>query len=284
MITGATLINYTERYSTKQYFYKRFVKTVIPFFIWSLLSLVYLLFNNRIEITSLKKFIELLLNTQFNSFYWFFIPLFSVYMSIPVLSAIPKIRRKQIFGYGIVITILFNSLLPFLFSLSHINYNEQLKIPSFMGYLIYILLGYWFHEFKLSKRNRTLIYILGFLGLCAHIIGTWYFSYLNGNISTLFKGYTNIPSLCYSVSIFVFFRYMNEDIQRLISKITIFFSDVTFGIYLIHWFVIQYISTISSIQRTSIEYRTLGTLIVFLISTFIVKILHKNKYIRKVIP
>ena len=175
-------------------------------------------------------------------------------------------------------------MLPFIFSLFSIIYNEQLKIPSFMGYLIYVLLGYWVHEFKLSQNVRKLIYILGFLGLLAHIIGTWYFSYQNGNISTLFKGYVNLPSLFYSTSIFVFFKYMNEEIQSLVSKLTFLFSDVTFGIYLTHWFVIQFIMTNISISRKSIEYRTLGAVVVFLISALIVKILHRNRYIKKIIP
>ncbi len=44
MITGANLINYQEKYSTKEYFIKRLKKVIIPFvflvFIWNNLSLL----------------------------------------------------------------------------------------------------------------------------------------------------------------------------------------------------------------------------------------------------
>ena len=49
MITGATLIDYRDRYNTKDYFIKRIVKTVIPYFIWSFVGLGILIMANRID-------------------------------------------------------------------------------------------------------------------------------------------------------------------------------------------------------------------------------------------
>lgn len=40
MITGATLMNYREKYSTKEFFKKRFVRTVIPWLFWSAVTLI----------------------------------------------------------------------------------------------------------------------------------------------------------------------------------------------------------------------------------------------------
>ena len=52
MITGATLIDYRERYSTKQYVEKRIQKTVVPFLIWSVIGVVYLIINKKTKIIS----------------------------------------------------------------------------------------------------------------------------------------------------------------------------------------------------------------------------------------
>ncbi len=41
MLSGATLINYRERYSTREFFKKRVVKTFVPFIIWSFIAIVY---------------------------------------------------------------------------------------------------------------------------------------------------------------------------------------------------------------------------------------------------
>lgn len=41
MISGATLLEYNEKYSTKTYIKKRIRKTVIPFLIWSIFGLLF---------------------------------------------------------------------------------------------------------------------------------------------------------------------------------------------------------------------------------------------------
>ena len=40
MISGATLINYNKRYTTKQFFSKRFKRTVIPFLFFSAIPIL----------------------------------------------------------------------------------------------------------------------------------------------------------------------------------------------------------------------------------------------------
>lgn len=54
MISGATLIDYRERYSTGTFLKKRFKKTVIPFFVWSIVGLVYQSYRLRIPPCFLK--------------------------------------------------------------------------------------------------------------------------------------------------------------------------------------------------------------------------------------
>lgn len=64
MITGVTLINYRDKYSTKKYFKKRFDKTVTPFVAWSIIGFIYLYCNNLIIKDDIS--ITYLLNGLFN--------------------------------------------------------------------------------------------------------------------------------------------------------------------------------------------------------------------------
>ena len=48
MITGITLLDYQDRYSTKEYFKKRFEKTLLPYVAWSLIGVLFLLITKRI--------------------------------------------------------------------------------------------------------------------------------------------------------------------------------------------------------------------------------------------
>ena len=41
MISGATLIDYRERYTTIEFFKKRISKTLLPFLVWSVVGIVY---------------------------------------------------------------------------------------------------------------------------------------------------------------------------------------------------------------------------------------------------
>src|SRR5699024_10442977 len=93
--------------------------------------------------------------------------------------------------------------------------------------------------YEITKKSRLSIYLLGIIGLLVHILGTWYFSYQIGEVSRIFKGYTNVPSILYSVAIFTAFKYLNIDLQNILATVTKRFTSVTFGIYMIHWFIIR---------------------------------------------
>ncbi len=102
MISGATLIGYRSRSTTKDFFKKRFMKSVVPFLFWSIFSLG---FGTLIDLTvygpdSLKHnafdIINMFTYCRFphNSIYWFFPVLFTAYMFIPVLSAIDETKKR----------------------------------------------------------------------------------------------------------------------------------------------------------------------------------------------
>ena len=69
MITGATLLNYRKRYSTKKYFQKRIHKVVIPYVIWSIIGILFMLAYRRIalEDMSLKMIVDTFMNENVGS-------------------------------------------------------------------------------------------------------------------------------------------------------------------------------------------------------------------------
>ena len=48
MLSGATLMNYREKYSTQTFFRKRFIRTVIPWLCWSLIVLIWKVLTGQI--------------------------------------------------------------------------------------------------------------------------------------------------------------------------------------------------------------------------------------------
>lgn len=287
MITGTTLINYRKRYSTKTFMKKRIEKVLIPFVVWSLIAAAYYFYKNpnMLQTTTITMLISNILSNKYISVYWFFIPLFSVYLSIPVFSLIPEENRKEVFLYLVIVTFLFNSLFPFVTALSNITYNTNFKIAVGGGYIFYIIIGYYISHYEISKKTRMYIYIAGIIGLVAHILGTMYLSYEAGKIISTFKGYTNVPCILYSIAIFVYFRYFDfNKIKPSILKIVHIINEHTFSIYLTHYFVIDIFRRIFEPNINSIIYRLLFPVAVLLICISISKCIRYIPGLKKIIP
>lgn len=96
MITGITLLNYTKRYDTKTFFIRRLKKTVIPFIFWSLVALLFRIYffkDISWTVVTIGYIVDGVLNTKFNSLYWFFPPLFGLYLSIPLFACLDENKK-----------------------------------------------------------------------------------------------------------------------------------------------------------------------------------------------
>lgn len=289
MISGSTLLDYRDRYDTRTYAVKRVKKTLIPFVFWSLVALAFqlILKGYTLEKVTAYTLVDTILNSRHWGVYWFFMPLFGAYLMIPVLSLIPKERRKNIFLYIIAVGYLINELIPFVNRLLGpvIPVSGELTFPVSSGYLLYLFVGYYICHYPVAPWLRKLIYGLGVVGLAVHMGGTWYCSYQAGEIVTLFKGYMNLPCFLYSTALFLFFRNMNFTRwnRRVVSALN-YLSSETFNVYLIHMFVITGVSVVFKVSWTSFLSRTLGAVAVFLVVTLICKQVKKIPLVRLVLP
>ena len=286
MISGLTLIDYNKRYSTKIYAQKRIKRTVIPFFFWSIIF--YLgsrFFNSTPPHYQYGFFVGGIINTNVVSIYWFFIPLFSCYLIIPVLASIQN--KIKIFSYIVIMLFISASVFPFLENLLNIKINPLLRFPmeSAGGYIIYLLLGYLLGNIEIKKEKRICIYYFGVLGLFLHCYMTIILSPPGVPINCLFKGYLNFPCIFYSISIFVFCRYTDWNFlckNHLISYLFNLIRDSSLGIYLLHVAFVYYICPYF-INTTSIIYRTIGAVCIVLITAYIVYLLKKIPLLKRTI-
>lgn len=150
MISGATLMDYRKRYSTEEFFKKRFWKTVVPFLIWSVVGIVWMYFNYGEHPVGILDAIQAIGMTKYVDIYWFFPTLFSVYLAMPLLSCVPEKMRKRVFAYAIAAYFIVEALLPLIFELLKMPFNSDFCMPAVAGYLVYTLLGYWISHYELS--------------------------------------------------------------------------------------------------------------------------------------
>lgn len=287
MLSGATLMEYPQKYSTKVFLKRRFQKTVVPFVVWSGIAFIYAIWNGSINISdfTVKKFLDMFLTTKFMGIYWFFIPLFMVYLSIPVLAYLAMTEKKYLWYMGSLGFISY-SIYPFFCNLLGIRQNGFLFFPLTSGYVFFAIIGYLLSTTEFSQKTRYVIYGIGCASALIQYLGTSYLSMNMGKESMLFREYLNWPSVLYSVSVFVWFKYRkwNKIKKKKIFKFIQELSKTSFGIYLVHMYVINFICEKYSINGYSVAWRIGGPFFIYIVSFILIECMQKIPIIKKIVP
>lgn len=285
MISGATLLNYRERYSTKEFLQKRFTRTGIPFLFWSLVAIMFSLIVRNWPAETLRGYISGIITTRYITIYWFFISLFAVYLSIPLLSAVNKELRLKVFYYIIASAFIVQCVLPTIFALAAMPFNPELTVAAAGGYIIYILIGYAIANTDLTKRQRIIIYICSLIGWLIHFQGTTILSFSAGELVGTFKGYLNFPAVMHATGVFTAFKYLKWDkiADRPVGKMISMVSNYTFGIYLMHFYLVLLIPEIMHFDMKSIVWRLFGPIVIFIVCGLCSYIVSRIPYIKALI-
>lgn len=284
MISGVTLLNYNEKYSTREYFKKRISKAVIPFFVWSAISFLY---SARLAIQNgggldlnIIHIVDNILNCRYMSIYWFFPPLFAVYLSVPVLAQIQD--KEKVYKYIAGIGVIFVSVLPLIASIFSMGYNVGFTPCILSGYILYPVVGYLLQEKNFSAKERKLVYLAGVIGWATQFIGTFLLSG-PGEINSTFKGYLNLPTFLQACGVFVALKYHTPHNKK-IMKVINWLAKRTFGIYLLHMYLIQDISRMFAINTGSFLWRTIGAVMIFVLSAGIVWLMQQIPVLKRIVP
>ena len=284
MISGAKFMEYQDRYSTKEFLKKRARKVLIPFVCWGIIALFYLILTKAISIRciDIKYILNGLLNGSFVSIYWFFPPLLCIYLCMPLFASIKEEKRKKVFTYVAILGFIFNAFIPFVIDLFKIDICFAYSISVSFSFLLYVFIGYLLDKYDMQKRDRYLVYVLAVLGLLMHIIGTYKLSYEANTIVNTFKGYYNVPCIMYSVGVYVFVKEVCKKIKK--HNLTKRLCDYTFGIYLMHYFIIDIIRRLFDLDTRSIFYRLGMPLIVIPICILLTYIMRKIPLLKRIVP
>lgn len=283
MLSGATLLNYRGRYSTREYAAKRIHKTLIPFLAWNLIWYVVLCVIRDGEPFDLVVLISKVISNGVVDVYWFFFPLFSVYISIPFLSLL--IDNRRALWALVVCSFLLESLFPQISSLFGLPWNFELGVPVMSGYLILVVLGYLLSTEDLSARKRALIYLVGVIVLTFKFVYTLLASEATFAYDKTLAGYTGFASVMQSAAVFVWFKYHDwsrlEKYGHLIARL----ASCTFGVYLIHYPILHVVVFgWMGIPMASIAFRLFGAALFFAMLLMAVMLLKRIPYVKNLMP
>lgn len=210
MLTGAKLMEYRKRYSTKEYAMKRLQRVGIPFLFWNIFYLIY----QRVQTPSdsfhsVKELISMFLNAEFQNRYWFFFPLFAIYAAIPVISLILQAENhRKYLWFAVGTTFVLNWVLKPICEIFGIAYNSYLTMPVLGGFLIYVLFGYLVSTEQWSARKRMFLYLLAVVsGIFAVAYTIFASTKVGATVQYLFS-YQYFPSGLTGAAIFVFVKHL----------------------------------------------------------------------------
>lgn len=289
MISGATLMNYREKYNTKTFFKKRFVKVLVPFIFWAIIMFIWGIVTKKINIYKYYGLIDWLnafFSNKEQSIYYFMFEILGVYLTMPLLSLLTSEKYRKTLWFIVGLYFIFNGLVPNILKIFDIYWNEAFSI-RINGYLIYVILGYLLSTESLGKKERILLYIGALIGIIYRYITTFVLSKKAGYVVKLTWGYFSWHCILLSCAVFIFIKGLNIDTKiknDRIKKCLATIASCSFGIYLIHMIIKDSMIQFFNWNGYSWTFRTIGIFVVYLISLGIVWILKKIPIVKKIVP
>ena len=288
MLTGATLLDFRERYSIKTYFSKRIRKTVIPYLAWSFIGILAFLLAGRIQASDITPAYlwDGIINSKIVPIYWYFTVLFGVYLTIPVLASIDARFKESMLKYACAAGFITIFLIPPLVTVfTDLTWNFGLNFQM-GGYIIYACSGWLVASCEISPVMRKTIYVLALLGFMVHTVGTYILSMQAGTIIATYKGYINAPTALYSTGVIVWLKYHTDKIMDIgvIRKMVNMLSPYTMSIYLMQYYIYNAFMKVFGIAETSTFYRLVSPFVVIVVGVAIAWLLKKIPVLRNIVP
>lgn len=289
VLSGSLLLSKKETY--KVFFKKRIIKVLIPWVIW---TITYMLFDKFIaDAQYISKDIFVPTKSIYEAWFAFFIQaflsrlwflplIFGLYLLTPLLRIFVQHTKKYDNIYLVLLWFISASVLPYILPSSLFPKYEPSLMLMPIAYSGIFLMGYFIIKSRISVSTYVL-FIISFFCLFIQ-----YLPIDNYLIKTFSSVYLDPGTVIASFSAFILLirlsNYLQQKIGNKTKAIIYFFSNVSFGIYLIHEFILYYFrySYLDIFKIYNLE--LLFPSIIFIISALIIGIIQKIPLIRYIVP
>ena len=284
MISGANLMKYREKYDTKTFFKKRFMKVLIPFLFWATFMFIWkICILKSLEIHNFKELLNAFFLNKEETTYYFVWSIVGIYLTMPLLSLLAKKENNKSLWFVVLLYFIFNAFIPNILSLVGITYNTSASV-QFAGYVIFAILGYLLSEENISKKHKIIIIISAVLGLVYRYSTTFILSKNAGYVVKTTWGYTSWHTILLASAVFMIIKDINynnlsDKLKGILAKI----ASCSYAIFLIHRIIMYYEKSILNINSASWLWRTIGVITTYLIALGITLLIKKIPVIKKVV-
>ena len=283
MLSGATLFDYRERYDTRTFYTKRIQRTVLPWFVWSIvIGFAYLMAANHIgkEVeTSVSVWVQNFIEGKIPlTAYWFFMPLFMLYLFTPWLSKVVRQSSCKQLLWLCGIIVFFQAIVSPIFILCNIDY--QFSLPISGNFALYAIMGYALSKYPLEENRRffSAVAILALFSLIVRYVGICN----AGERSPLFMTYSGLFAVLPAIMVFMIGKKLDSHLSLRVRNILRELSKLSLGVYLIHMVVLR--TFCAPFGDSSAIVRYAGIPIVYLVSIGLVWLMKKLPLVKAIVP
>jgi surface polysaccharide O-acyltransferase-like enzyme len=289
MVSGYLLLDKSE--SISDFFRKRFVKVGIPTLFWSVAYLLWSVEAYRNGTMSPIRVALSMLKTMYlgdvEIHLWFLYILIGIYLVVPILRIFVSAASHRDLTYFIIIWFLATPLLEVAHRLT--GFPTALDIPVVTGYVGYFMMGYLLADVQLGRRGRFLSGLGCIIAIAIIFFGTNWLSVGASPIDAYFYSYFSPPTVLASICGFLLLKELGQNLGKA-GKLVRVIASTSFGVFLIHIFVIQLLRNgdfgfrLYSWMAPSVYMIPLTGLAVFTLSFVIVFVLQKIPVLKMLAP
>lgn len=266
MISGALFLGSRHSFSVTQLYRKTILRIAASFFVWSsFYAVVHCILNNKGKWT--------FLNQLFRGHYhmWYIFAILALYMLTPLLRRMTESRKltEYFLGLGFLFTFLLPRVVSFvlLFDIPSKDVVQSLQSAlaqvnplSSAHALYYYVLGHYLHAYAADRKMMRLAVPAAVMGGAATIILTMWHSGMIGEPSGRFYDPSSLTVLFFSAGMFLIFRHAFDGYtpSRRLEPILRECSACSFGIYLLHPFIIERLALSPSLNLFVLILERLG--------------------------
>lgn len=287
MNSGAMLVNYRERQTTRTFMLRRIKRVLVPFLIW---SVIYYFYDQKFALgplepgpllvshPSIQDFLLKLVTNNINNIFWFFYAIMAIYLALPVVSLAAQKHKNYLF-FLVILSFLLNDVSKYLGAILHVNLQNQFFNFTLMIFLPYCLLGYLIKEDYFTNTQENLIIIMGLLTLATSFIEIFWL----GTRTIL----NNTAPMLYSTAIYLLLKkgadweFLNKPI---IHTFLFKASGCSLSMYVLHIMFYRAFDSLLHINNTSYIHIIIMPIFIYLLGTFFIYEMRKLKIIRTILP
>lgn len=300
MLSGALLLKEDKPFNTKDFYKHSLLWVGLLLAGWLLIyALFYTLMlpsmlNLHVDWSNFSGFILKFKGTDYPHL-WYMFMVVGLYLMTPIFRLfVKKENVKYIIGIviaAIIYTFLMKTLNVFLinvenYSTGFTDFVSKFRMEGLGGYVAYFLLGWLFDNFEIKKPFRIVIYAVGLISLIFQIVVIQLVYNDIPTIRNFVSADLAFPVILYGGAVFLFICNVCEE-KHHDSKIVSLLSKVSFGVYMLHVFILEILTRVWLTPDTLNIHPMLYFLLIYtitVVSSFLISyLISKIKYLRKAI-